>query len=204
MRDRALFRVAPALVLLAACGGRQPEPVATAPQPADTTPRVAAAAPAPAARDTTPRVDPARARADSVRAQILRDTVAAAPAVATPSGLPPADDSVLTALIHFGFDSAELTDSARAVLTEKVQLLRRNDRLRIQIAGHADERGSDEYNLALGLRRAAAAKQFLTAYGIDGDRISIVSFGEERPLDSASSEEAWARNRRGEFQPRRP
>jgi peptidoglycan-associated lipoprotein len=202
MTNRVILRVAPALLLAAAaCSSATPEPVATAPQPAaDTSTRVATAAPAP--RDTAPARDPARDRRDSVRAQVLRDSaVAAAP---TPSGLPPVEDSLLTALVHFGFDSAELNDSARAVLTEKVGVLRRNDRLRVQVAGHADERGADEYNLALGLRRAAAVKQFLTAYGIAGDRISIVSYGEERPLDSAADEAAWARNRRAETAPRRP
>jgi peptidoglycan-associated lipoprotein len=202
MTTRTVRRLAPALLLLvtAACS-RRPEPVAAAPQPApDTTPRAVAAAPAP--RDTAPPVDPNRARADSVRAQILRDSVTAA--ARTESGLPPAEDSVLNAVIHFGYDSADLSDSARAVLTQKVGLLRRHDRLRVQIAGHADERGADEYNLALGLRRAASAKQFLTAYGISADRISIVSFGEERPLVPGATEEAWARNRRAETEARRP
>jgi peptidoglycan-associated lipoprotein len=200
MNARIMRTIGPVAVLIAACS--RPQQTAVAPQPAtDTTTRVAAAA-APAPRDTTPAVDPARARADSVRAQILRDSVAAARRAE--SGLPPEEDSVLVAVIRFGYDSAVLDDSARALLTSKVQVLRRNDRLRIEIAGHADERGSDEYNLALGLRRAAAAKQFLTAYGVEGDRVSIVSFGEERPLDTAANEDAWARNRRGEFQPQPP
>lgn len=187
-----------ALLVVAACS-RAPEPVAVAPQPApDTTMRPAVAVPTPPA--TAPQVDLNALRADSVRAQVLRDSVVPEPP--TPSGLPTQEDSVLSVLIHFGFDSAELTPEARAILQQKVQVLRRHDRLRIQIAGHADERGSDEYNLALGLRRAAAAKQFLTAYGVDADRIAVVSYGEERPLDAANTEDAMARNRRGEFQPR--
>ncbi len=199
MTRRITFPLAPALLVLAAACSRAREPVAVAPQPAaDTATRVAAAAPAP--RDTTSAVDPDAARADSVRAQILRDSVAAA--ARGPSGLSPQEDSVLTARIQFGYDSAELNDAARAVLQQKLSVLRRHERLRVEVAGHADERGSDEYNLALGLRRAAAAKQFLTAYGVDADRLTIVSFGEERPLDTANTEDAWARNRRGEFQPK--
>ena len=69
----------------------------------------------------------------------------------------------------------------------------------MRIAGHCDERGSDEYNLALGLRRAAAAQQYLVALGIPAGRIAIVSYGEERPLDPGHDEAAWARNRRSEF-----
>ena len=199
MTRRITITLAPALLVVAAACSRAPEPVAAAPQPAaDTATPVAVAAPAP--RDTTPAVDPDATRADSVRAQILRDTVAAAPR--GPSGLPAQEDSVLTAHIQFGYDSAELNDAARAVLQQKLSVLRRHERLRVEVSGHADERGSDEYNLALGLRRAAAAKQFLTAYGVDADRITIVSFGEERPLDTAATEDAWARNRRGEFQPK--
>ena len=72
--------------------------------------------------------------------------------------------------------------------------------LRIRISGHADERGSDEYNLALGLRRAAEAKRYLAALGVAEDRIEIVTFGEERPAVQGHSEEAWALNRRAEFE----
>jgi peptidoglycan-associated lipoprotein len=75
-----------------------------------------------------------------------------------------------------------------------------NPNLKIQISGHADERGSDEYNLALGNRRAAAAKRYLENKGIDGSRIDVVSYGEERPLNQGHDEAAYAQNRRDEFQ----
>ena len=72
--------------------------------------------------------------------------------------------------------------------------------MRVTIAGHADERGSDEYNLALGNRRAASAKRYLENKGVDGSRLDVVSYGEERPLNPGSDEAAWAQNRRDEFQ----
>ena len=75
-----------------------------------------------------------------------------------------------------------------------------NPALTLRISGHADERGSDEYNLALGNRRAAAAKRYLVSRGIADGRITVVSYGEERPLNPASTEAAWAQNRRAEFE----
>ncbi|MFM8780978.1 MAG: OmpA family protein, partial [Gemmatimonadota bacterium] len=72
--------------------------------------------------------------------------------------------------------------------------------IRIRVAGHTDERGSDEYNIALGMRRAAAAKRYLVDLGIAESRIAVVSFGEERPLNTESTEAAWAQNRRDEFE----
>ena len=72
--------------------------------------------------------------------------------------------------------------------------------MRLRISGHTDERGSDEYNLALGQRRAAAARRFLETRGVDPSRIDIVSFGEERPVGMGASETAWASNRRDEFE----
>ena len=79
-------------------------------------------------------------------------------------------------------------------------MLNANPGLRLRIAGHTDERGSDEYNLALGQRRAAAAKRYLTQHGIAENRIEIISFGEERPAQQGSDESAWSQNRRDEFE----
>jgi peptidoglycan-associated lipoprotein len=84
------------------------------------------------------------------------------------------------------------------VLDQKVGILQVNGGLRIRIAGHCDERGSDEYNLALGNRRAIAAKQYLVSHGIDAGRIETVSYGKERPSDPGHTEEAWSKNRRDE------
>ncbi len=102
--------------------------------------------------------------------------------------------------VHFAYDSDALDADATSRLDAKLPILQANPNLRIRVEGHTDERGSDEYNLALGQRRAAAAKRYLTQRGIADNRIEITSFGEERPLDPASNEDAWAQNRRAEFQ----
>ncbi|MBN2644556.1 MAG: peptidoglycan-associated lipoprotein Pal [Desulfuromonadaceae bacterium] len=103
--------------------------------------------------------------------------------------------------IHFDFDQFVLTPEARAVLQENARYMELNPSTSIAIEGHCDERGSDEYNLALGERRATAAAQYLTALGVAADRIRTISYGEEMPLDATSSEAAWALNRRAEFKP---
>ncbi len=101
--------------------------------------------------------------------------------------------------IFFDYDKSELKPEARAVLTKKAAWLRANPEYSITIEGHCDERGSTEYNLALGERRADAASKFLSALGVSANRISTVSYGEEKPVDSRSNETAWAKNRRDEF-----
>jgi peptidoglycan-associated lipoprotein len=101
--------------------------------------------------------------------------------------------------VHFEFDQFTLTDEARATLNRNAAYLRANDGFKVVIEGHTDERGSDEYNLALGERRASAARQYLVSLGVDGSRLSIISFGEEKPLVDQSNEQAWAQNRRAEF-----
>ncbi|MDZ7664798.1 MAG: peptidoglycan-associated lipoprotein Pal [Desulfotignum sp.] len=101
--------------------------------------------------------------------------------------------------IHFEFDSAQLTDTARALLREKADWLKANSGTGIVIEGHCDERGTTEYNLALGERRAAAAKQYLQDLGIGAYRMTTVSYGEERPLDPGQNEAAYSKNRRAQF-----
>lgn len=105
----------------------------------------------------------------------------------------------MTAPIYFGFDRSDLTAEARETLEAKWAILSANPSMSILIEGHADELGSDEYNLALGQRRAVAAKRYLTQRDIDARRIEITSFGEERPSCQDATEECRARNRRGEF-----
>ncbi len=136
-------------------------------------------------------------RADSVRAQILRDSADALGRVA--SGLNRVDDSILTATVRFDLDQSDLSPLAQGQLDYKINVLRANPRLEIQIEGHCDERGPDEYNLALGNRRAAAVKRYLVGHGVTDTRVTITSFGEERPADPRSTEDAWAANRRAEF-----
>jgi peptidoglycan-associated lipoprotein len=101
--------------------------------------------------------------------------------------------------IHFAFDKYDLNTDARQTLQNNALYLEQNPDTRIIIEGHCDERGSDEYNLALGEKRARAAAEYLQNLGIDSDRIRTISYGEEKPLDPASNEEAWALNRRAEF-----
>lgn len=108
--------------------------------------------------------------------------------------------AALATKIFFEYDQADLSEEARTVLDAKVALLRKNPGVRLMISGHADERGSDDYNIALGQRRAAVAKRYLTDQGIDPSRIQITSYGEERPAISGASEEAFRQNRRDEFE----
>ncbi|MGC6531238.1 MAG: peptidoglycan-associated lipoprotein Pal [Candidatus Puniceispirillaceae bacterium] len=98
--------------------------------------------------------------------------------------------------VLFGYDSSQLDADAMATLDAQAALLNAKPSFRVKIEGHADERGTREYNLALGERRASAARDYLVAKGVDGSRIRIVSYGKERPAVVGSNEEAWAKNRR--------
>jgi peptidoglycan-associated lipoprotein len=108
--------------------------------------------------------------------------------------------AALVVPITFDFDRSDLRDDARAALDAKVPILLANANVTIRIGGHADERGSSEYNLALGQRRAAAAKRYLVERGVAEGRVETTSFGEERPVCSESSEACWSQNRRDEFE----
>ncbi len=168
-----------AVMLLAvplAVGACKKKPVATPPEPVAPT--------VPAAPPSTPVDDGAAERA---AAEAARRAVEAARAS-------------LLQTIYFDYDSDELRSDARAVLDDKLRVLNANPQHRIRIDGHCDERGTDQYNLALGRRRADQARRYLTDRGIDASRIETMSYGRERPAASGSSEEAWAQNRRGEFQ----
>jgi peptidoglycan-associated lipoprotein len=101
--------------------------------------------------------------------------------------------------IFFDFDQSVIRPDAQDVLRKKAEFLRENSGSSVIIEGHCDERGTAEYNLALGERRALSAKAFLMNMGISSSRLSTISYGEERPVDPGSNEEAWARNRRAHF-----
>lgn len=101
--------------------------------------------------------------------------------------------------IHFEFDRSNLLPEAQEILSSKAQWLRDNPDALVIIEGHCDERGTNEYNLALGDRRANSAKAYLVDLGIAGSRLTCISYGEERPLDPGHNEEAWAKNRRAQF-----
>ena len=101
--------------------------------------------------------------------------------------------------VLFAFDSFALSNEAKALLERKATWLAENPQVKAQIEGHCDERGTTDYNLALGERRAHAAKQYLGALGINAARLSTISYGEESPVDPGHSEDAWSRNRRAHF-----
>jgi len=136
-----------------------------------------------------------RARADSIAAA---EAAALRARQATAAEAARVRES-LTDLIYFEYDSEQLTAESQDRLREKAAILRANPGIRLRIEGHADERGSTEYNLALGQRRAESVRTFLSGYGIPSDRLPTISYGKERPLVEGSSEAAWARNRRAEF-----
>ena len=98
--------------------------------------------------------------------------------------------------VFFATNKSSLTSASRATLRKQANYLRKNKSLNVTIEGHADERGTREYNLALGDRRANAAKDYLMTQGISASRITTISFGKERPVNSASNNKAWAQNRR--------
>ncbi len=98
--------------------------------------------------------------------------------------------------VYFGYDSAALSGNAQGTLLRQAGFLNANPALTITIEGHCDERGTREYNLALGERRASAARDFLLAQGVDQARIKVISYGKERPVASGSTETSWSKNRR--------
>lgn len=104
-----------------------------------------------------------------------------------------------TNAVYFAFDQSDLDAAARATLDANAAWLNANGGVKVTIEGNADERGSREYNLALGQRRADAVRDFLTSRGVSADRIDTVSFGEEKPACKASGEACWAQNRRGDI-----
>jgi peptidoglycan-associated lipoprotein len=136
----------------------------------------------------------AREEAERVARQRAADSAAAAAATSTEV------KNALAALIHFDFDKSTVRPEDAASLDQKVAILQANPDLRIRISGHCDERGSDEYNLALGNRRATAAKAYLVSHGVDAGRIETSSYGEERPIAQGHDEDAWSQNRRDEFE----
>jgi peptidoglycan-associated lipoprotein len=177
MRAPTLLLVLAIAGFAAACGGK-PAPEQPAPEP---TP-----APTPAPAPTV----------DNSAEQRRADSIAAANAAAERIKAVAAD---LAAMINFDYDQAVIRQNDQGTLDRKASILGANPNVKIQISGHADERGSDEYNLALGNRRAAAAKRYLENKGIDASRMDVVSYGEERPLNSGHDEAAYAQNRRDEF-----
>ena len=140
-----------------------------------------------------------RAAEDAARRRAADSAAAAAAAARDAAAAGAALRTTLTAMVHFDYDQSDLRPEDRAILDAKVPILTANPTVMIRVAGHTDERGSDEYNLALGQRRAASVKSWLAERGIDGSRVEIVSFGEERPMAQGADENAYQQNRRAEF-----
>jgi peptidoglycan-associated lipoprotein len=105
----------------------------------------------------------------------------------------------LLADIHFDYDKADIREGDRAILSKNADVLKRFDFLKVTVEGHCDERGSVEYNLALGERRAKVAYDYLVSLGVPADRLKTVSYGKEVPLCQQHSEDCWSRNRRDRF-----
>ena len=141
------------------------------------------------------------AAADAARQRAIADSVARVRA-AEDAARRESDmlRSTIGNVITFDFNKADLRDDAKAMLDSKIPILLANTNVTVRIAGHADERGSSEYNLALGQRRAAMAKRYLVERGVAEGRIETTSFGEERPICTESTEACWGQNRRDEFE----
>jgi peptidoglycan-associated lipoprotein len=195
--NRSLQRISLVLIAAAmACSHKAPAVTTPTPTPGPNADSIAAANAA-AARA-------AQARADSIaRAQqAARDAAARAEAdrlARAAAAAAEAARSSLTAKIYFDYQKDDLLADAKVTLDAKVPVMRAHPELRIRIEGNADDRGSDEYNLALGQRRSAAARRYLTERGIPEARIDVVSFGEERPVCRDEGESCWKQNRRAEF-----
>ena len=180
MRAPSLLMLLTAAAFAVACGGKA-APEEPAPEPTPT------AAPSP---PPEPVDDNSAERERLEKERMEREAAEKARTVS-------AD---LAAMINFDYDQAQVRPADQQTLDRKAAILAANPQVKLRISGHADERGSDEYNLALGNRRASAAKRYLENKGVDASRLEVVSYGEERPLNPGSDETAFAQNRRDEFE----
>ena len=179
MKKAALvFLAAGAFAALTACG-KKPEPAPPMPPP-PVAPEPPPPAPPPAAR---PEVQPQQDEYARLRAMSAEEI----------------EKSGLLGEVYFDFDRSELRDADLPTLTKNAEALKRFDFLRITVEGHCDERGTVEYNLALGDRRARAAYDYLVSLGVPASRLKTVSYGKEVPACQASTEECWQKNRRAHF-----
>lgn len=180
-----LLGIALSVNLVAACSRNPPpeEPVTPPPPPpaaqAESRPTPVPPSPAPPEASSPPVIE----RSDDFSSRTLEELNR---------------DSPLSA-VFFAYDSSELTDDARATLDANAGLLQRYNTWVITIEGHCDERGTPEYNLGLGERRALVTRDYLLTFGLEGDRIRTVSYGKEFPFDAGHTAESWAKNRRAHF-----
>ena len=183
MTRRATLVLIVAILMAAACGAKKP-PVTTAPEPVIRPPAVAPAPAAPPQRVEDNLPVPAQPLAeDSIASRSLEDLNRDSP-------LKPA---------FFPLDSSDLDDTGRAVVAANADILKKYPTWMITIEGHCDERGTAEYNLALGERRAVNVRAYLLSLGISANRVRTVSYGKEFPFDPGKNDTAWSKNRRGHF-----
>ena len=180
---RFFITVFAAPLLVGACGGDPPPP--PPPPQAD--------------QDSLQRYNDSVAAAEAERRAEAERLAAERAAEAARQRAVRAARASLEEMVFFDYDMSDIRDDAEATLRAKVDILRASPQVQVRIEGHADERGSTEYNMALGNRRAEAIRQFLVGFGLAENRFEIVSFGEGRPLQQGSTESDWARNRRGQF-----
>ena len=204
--------IAVSAIGLSACSGKAPPPPPpVVPETTAATPDADSLAAAEAARDAAAAAQlcadarTAIANGDYDRARrLLEQAVRDYPGTECADGAVALADAVAAIMvvrdrIHFEFDRARITDQAAAILQAKAEVLRNFPNVAVTIEGHADERGSLEYNQALGQRRAEAAKTYLVNLGLSASMFRTVSYGEERPIAQGANESAWAENRRDEF-----
>ena len=179
MRRSSLVFLLVAAMGVAACHHRPPSAPPPPPEAAPVAPAAPPPAPPPVTSQTTPLVDDYGRLLNTASDEI--------------------EKMGLLADIHFDYDKADLREGDRQILARNAETLKKFDFLKITVEGHCDERGSVEYNLALGERRAKAAYDYLGSLGVAGDRMKTVSYGKEVPVCQDSTEECWARNRRDHF-----
>ncbi len=178
-----------ALVTLVAFGcAKKPMPEAAPPAAAPV------AVVAPSTTQTTPTTQMPAQEINTVSSQAVSDQSAADQAAAANNGSSPGLKT-----IFFDYNQYLLTPAAREALAANSAFLKTNPGLQVRIEGYCDERGSDEYNLALGERRALATQKYLASLGVPKEQLTTISYGEEMPLDPGHTEEAWAKNRRAQF-----
>jgi peptidoglycan-associated lipoprotein len=176
-------------VLLTAGCAQKPAPPAMTPTPTAQ----------PSVTTEKPSQEPAGIKNQGMSETQVNEAARAAEAAQAAQAKAEAEAAAGLQRIHFNFDQFTLTPEARDILSKNATFIQNHPGVKVVVEGYCDERGSDEYNLALGQRRADAAKKYLITLGISPNRLSTISYGEERPLDPAHNEAAWAKNRRDEF-----
>ena len=182
-------RVCAAVALAAAigvsgCAKKKPAPPPAAPPPPAETPRVTPPPPPPPPPAAPPREEPRAPTEDEIFARKTLEDL---------------NREQLLSDAYFALDSSQITDEGRAALQKNADWLKRRASTKVLVEGHCDSRGSSEYNLALGTRRANAVKDYLVNLGVTGGRITVISKGKEQPFCTEENESCWQQNRRGHF-----